>query len=200
MKHLRSTLLALAFALGAAALPAQPAAPAATAAVPAPAAPEPRTSPHETITGFIGDTQVVVIYGRPYSKNPRTGAMRKIWGGLVPYGRLWRAGADEATLFITRQPLRLGGTLVPAGAYSLFLLPAVDGSARLILNREIGQYGSDPYDLKKEFARIDLHRDPLATSVDQFTIAVEESPGTGGGVLKFAWELTQFSVPFTVQK
>ncbi len=64
-----------------------------------------RLSPHETISAVIDGNRVTIVYGRPYTKNPRSGEVRKIWGGLVPYGKVWRTGADEATLLITQKPL-----------------------------------------------------------------------------------------------
>ena len=199
MKLLRSSLLTFALALaGGTCLPAQPAAPA-TAGVPAPAAPRVRTSPHETINSKFDGNRVIVVYGRPYSKDPKSGQLRQIWGTLVPYGKVWRTGADEATLFLTQQPIELGGTLVPAGAYTLYTLPAADGSARLIVSKQVGQWGSDPYDEKADFARIDLKAEHLDTQLDQFTMALEKNPD-GGGLLKLAWEKTQFSVPFTLKK
>lgn len=190
MKFLRSAFLALAL-LGTAALQADPVQP------PAPA--RTRTSPHDTINVRIDGSRVIIVYGRPYSKDPKTGELRKIWGALVPFDKVWRTGADEATLLITQSPIELGGTSIPAGAYTLYTLPAADGSARLLVNKLIGQWGADPYDEKQEFARVDLKKDTLATQVDQFTMAIEKNPA-GGGVIKLAWETTQFSVPFTVKK
>jgi hypothetical protein len=164
-----------------------------------------RLSPHETISTVIDGNRVMIVYGRPFTKNPRTGEVRKIWGGLIPFGKVWRTGADEATLLITQQPLSIGGTTVPAGAYTLWTLPSEDGSAKLIINKQIGQWGVDPrepsnaYDEKQDLARVDLKSDALDTSVDQFTMAIEKNP-SGGGLLKLSWEKTQFSIPFTVQK
>jgi hypothetical protein len=164
-----------------------------------------RLSPHETISTVIDRNRVMIVYGRPYTKNPRTGEVRKVWGGLVPFGKIWRTGADEATLLITQQPILIAGTTVPAGAYTLWTLPNEDGSAKLIINKQIGQWGMDPrepsnaYDEKQDLARIDLKNDPLDNSVDQFTMAIEKNP-SGGGILKLSWEKTQFSVPFTIQK
>ncbi len=66
-------------------------------------------SPHETASRVIDGNRVTVTYGRPFTKSPRTGEVRKIWGGLVPYGEPWRMGADEATLLITQQPIVMGG-------------------------------------------------------------------------------------------
>jgi hypothetical protein len=157
-----------------------------------------RISPHETISTRFGRNLVMVVYGRPYTKDPKTGDVRKIWGGLVPYGKVWRTGADEATLLITQKPLVMGDTTIPAGAYTLFTLPNEDGTCQLIINKQIGQWGLQ-YDQKQDLARIDLKKDALDAPVDQFTMALDKDP-SGGGILKLSWENTQFSVPFTVQK
>ncbi len=82
-----------------------------------------RLSPHETISAVIDGNRVTVTYGRPYTKNPRSGEVRKIWGGLVPYGKPWRMGADEATLFVTQGPIEMGGKTIPAGSYTLYMMP-----------------------------------------------------------------------------
>src|ERR1700710_714849 len=87
-----------------------------------------RVSPHETVGSVIDGNRVTIVYGRPFTKDPKTGADRKIWGGLVPFGKVWRTGADEATLLITQQPIVMGGATIPAGAYSLWMLPNEDGS------------------------------------------------------------------------
>jgi hypothetical protein len=160
-----------------------------------------RISPHETISAVIDKNRVTITYGRPYTKDPKSGEMRKIWGGLVPYGAVWRTGADEATVFITQKPITLGETTVPAGAYTLFTLPNEDGTAKLIINKQVGQWGVGPnsYDEKQDLARVDLKKGPSEKQLDQFTMAISKDPA-GGGVLKMSWENTQYSVPFTVQK
>ena len=157
-----------------------------------------RISPHETISAVFQGDRVTLVYGRPYSKDPKSGETRKIWGTLVPYGKIWRLGSDEATLLITQQPIVLGGTDVPAGAYTLFMLPAADGSAKLVISKQLGQWGLQ-YDEKQDFARVDLKKDAVDKTVDQFTMALEPNPG-GGGVIKMTWENTQYSVGFTVKK
>jgi hypothetical protein len=160
-----------------------------------------RISPHETVSKAIDGNRVTIIYGRPYTKDPTTGQNRKIWGELVPYGEVWRTGADEATLLITQKPIIIGGTTIPAGAYTLRTLPNEDGTAKLIINKQIGQWGIGPgsYDQEQDVARIDLKKDVLDAPVDQFTIAISKNP-SGGGVLSMMWESTAFSAPFTVQK
>ena len=153
-----------------------------------------RVSPHETASAVSGGNRVTLVYGRPYTKDPHSGDARKIWGGLVPYGQVWRTGADESTLFITQKPIVLGGTPIPAGAYTLYTLPAEDGSAKLIVNKQIGQWGTQ-YDEKQDLARVDLKKETLDKPVDQFTMEV-----TRNGELKMMWENTGYSVAYTVQK
>jgi hypothetical protein len=156
-----------------------------------------RVSPHETLSTSFDGSRVIVVYGRPYTKDPKTGEARKIWGKLVPYGKIWRTGADEATLLITQKLLVMGKTTIPAGAYTLYTLPAEDGSAKLVVNKQIGQWGTQ-YDEKQDLARIDLKKEALEAPVDQFTMAIDKNP-SGGGILKLMWENTQYSAPFTLQ-
>src|ERR1700728_2923584 len=94
-----------------------------------------RISPHETISKVIDGNRVTIVYGRPYTKDPTTGQDRKIWGDLVPYGKVWRTGADEATLLITQKTIVMGDATIPAGAYTLWTVPNEDGTAKLIINK-----------------------------------------------------------------
>ena len=164
-----------------------------------------RVSPHETISAVVDGNRVTVIYGRPYTKDPKSGEPRKIWGGLVPFGAVWRTGADEATLFITQQDLQMGDTTVPAGAYTLWTLPNEDGTAKLIINKQVGQWGQDHkdpknvYDEAKDLARVDLKKEATEKPVDQFTMSVGKN-ASGGGILKLMWEGTQYSIPYAVKK
>ena len=138
----------------------------------------------------------------PTPRRPAPTEVRKIWGGLVPYDKVWRTGADEATLLITEQPIVIGDLTLAPDCYTLFTYPAADGSAKLIVNKKVGQWGI-PYDEKKEAAnelgRVDLKKETLDNPVDQFTMAIERGP-SGGGVISMMWETTKYSVPFTVKK
>jgi hypothetical protein len=187
------------------------AAPCLTAQESAPASPRVRVassggvSPHETFSKVFERNRITIVYGRPYSKDPKTGGLRKIWGGLIggptnPWGKAWRAGSDEATLFITQKAIQVGGTEVPAGAYTLFLIPYEDGSAKLVINKQLGQWGLQ-YDASQDLARIDLTRSDLEKPINQFTMALDKDPDhPGGGILKISWESTQYSVPIAVVK
>src|ERR1019366_10273065 len=150
MNKLKSTLIITAMLVSALPLMAQQKRAASTGGV----------SPHETISQVFNgarNNRVMIIYGRPYSKDPKSGEVRKIWGGLVPYGKVWRTGSDEATLLITQKPIVIGETTISAGAYTLFTLPAEDGPAKLIINKQVGQWGVGPgsYDEKQDLARVD---------------------------------------------
>jgi hypothetical protein len=94
-----------------------------------------RASPHETTSATIGGKKVTIEYGRPYKKN------REIFGGLVPYGEVWRTGADEATVLTTEGDLMIGKLHVPKGTYSLFTVPAKE-EWTLVVNKTAKQWGA----------------------------------------------------------
>ncbi len=142
---------------------------------------QPPGSPHETIKATVDGAAVTITYGRPYMRG------RKIVGGLVPYGRVWRTGADESTTLTTDAPLVVGAAAVPAGKVSLYTLPTQAGW-KLIINKQTGQWGTE-YNEAQDLARVDMTTRTLTAPVDQFTIKIE------GGQLKLAWELTEVSVP-----
>ena len=169
----------------------------ATAAIPV-YAQAPRVSPPDIISSVIDGNRVSIFYSRPYTKDPKTGEKRKIWGGLIPYGKIWRVGANEATTMITQKPIVLGGQTIPAGAHTLFVLPAEDGSAQLIVNNQIGQWGLQ-YDEKQDLCRVPLTKTDLTAPLDQFAMAVQRVQ-SGGGTIKLMWESLQYSVDFTTVK
>jgi hypothetical protein len=153
-----------------------------------------RVSPHEKIYTRVNKKLVSISYGRPFSKDPKKGETRQVWGKLVPWDKAWRAGSDEATTLITEAPVAIGGTTVPAGAYSLYLVPSEKGATKLAVSKTIGKWGI-PVDEGNDLARIDMKKDTLDKDVDQFTMMFDK-----GGVLKMSWEKTQFSVEFTAPK
>jgi hypothetical protein len=164
------------------------------------AAPKSRKSPHETINQRLEGNLVIIVYGRPYTNDPNTGKPRQVWGSsLVPVNKIWRLGADEATLLTTHKPIRIGAASVPAGAYTLFFLLGADDSGTLIINREIGQWGIDPYHPDQELARVPMTRGTLSTPVHQFTIDLDKTPD-GKGVIRLMWEDREYSVSYSVSK
>ena len=131
-----------------------------------------------------------IDYGRPHKRG------REIFGGVVPWDQVWRTGANAATGFTTDADLKVGGTTIPKGSYTLWSVPSKSG-AKLIINSQTGQWGTD-YDASKDFARVDLATQSLPQPVETFTIAIDPK-GSGGGVLKLEWDRTQYTLPFTVQ-
>ena len=176
-----------------------------------PPTPRARVSPHELVSAVVAGSgmtgqRLIIVYGRPYSKNPRGTDIRKIWGGLVPWDKVWRMGADEATLMVTPVTLQFGELSVPPGVYSLYMLPSENGTSKLIINKKVGQWGINgsgdayPADMNAtELGRVDLKKDPLTSQVDQFTIAITPTRGGGGGTLKLVWENAQYSTEFTAK-
>ena len=158
----------------------------------------PKISPHETISTVIDGNRVTVSYGRPYSKDSKSGEIRKIWGKLVPWGKAWRLGADEATLLITQKPIVLGDQEIPAGAYTLYMVPEENGTSKLAVSKTIGGWGI-PVDEKNDLVRVDLKKDAAEKPADQLVLSLDKNP-EGGGLLKLSWEDTQYSVPFKVKK
>lgn len=159
-----------------------------------------RVSPHETVSNTFDNARnnrVTVTYGRPYSKEPRGDTIRKIWGTLVPYGKAWRLGADEATILTAQQPLVIGDKTIPAGAYTLYMVPEENGG-KLVFSSGLGGWGV-PVDEQHDVTRVDLKKEPLEKQLDQLAIAVDKVQA-GGGVLKIMWENAQYSVPFTIKK
>jgi hypothetical protein len=155
-------------------------------------------SPHETTGAVIDGNRVTITYGRPYTKNPRGGEVRKIWGSLVPWDRPWRMGSDEATTLITQKPLQIGGTNLPAGVYTLYMIPSETKPSQLVFSSALGGWGI-PVDTAHDVLKVDLTKATLDTPVDQFTMAVSRNTG-GGGLIKLSWENTAYSVSFTLAK
>jgi hypothetical protein len=143
-----------------------------------------RASPHETAKATIDGVTITVDYGRPYMKG------RKIMGGLVPYGKVWRTGADEATTLTTDKAIQIGGTAVPAGKYTLYTLPG-ENEWQLIINKQTGQWGTQ-YDQAQDLARVPLKKGATPAPVEQLTITIDKSAG-----LKIAWENTELTAPVT---
>lgn len=159
---------------------------------------KPRVSPADVVSATIDGNDIKISYGRPYTKDPKTGEPRKIWGGLVPYGAVWRTGANDATVLTITKPIAIGGFDLPAGSYSLFTVPTEGEGSKLIINKKTGQWGI-PYDEDEEkaneLARLDMKRGATTSNLDQFTIKLEQT-GPGAGRISFAWADAYYSIDF----
>ncbi len=132
-----------------------------------------------------GGKAITIDYSSPRAKG------RKIFGALVPYGQLWRAGANEATTFVVSSDVTVGGKAVPAGSYTLFTIPAED-KWTLVISKKTGEWGTAYPGPDNDLARIDMKVSKLASPVENFTIALDQA-GTSC-TLKMEWETTQASV------
>ena len=145
-----------------------------------------RPSPPAKAECKLSDGKTITIdYSSPRAKG------RKIFGGLVPYGQVWRAGANEATTFVTSSDITVGGKTVPAGNYTIFTVPA-ENKWTLVISKKTGEWGTAYPGPDNDLARIDMKVSKTSAPVENFTIAFDQS-GTGC-TLKMEWETTEASV------
>ncbi len=159
-----------------------------------------RPSPPGAADCKFGDGKTIhTDYSRPYVKG------RQIYGGLVPYGKVWRTGANEATTFITDTDVTINGTAVPKGSYTIFTVPAAAPAKwKLIVNKLTGEWGVNKqegytYD-STELARIEMNAPAaLDAPVEQFTIAYVNK-GKDTCTLRLDWEKTRVEVDVKEKK
>ncbi len=162
-----------------------------------------RASPHEQTSAAIGGRKVIIQYGRPYKKGRQifgeAGGLGTLGAGaaLVPYGQIWRTGADEATTLTTDGDLMIGTLRVPKGSYALFTLPGKN-EWTLVVNKTAKQWGAFSYDKKEDLGRVPMKVTvgSAAAPVEQFTIAVEPA-GDRKGTLKLSWDKLVATVPLS---
>ncbi len=122
---------------------------------------------------------------------------RKIFGDLVPFGEVWRAGADDATSFVTDVDVVVGGKSVPAGKYTLFALPT-PSKWTLIINKQTGEWGI-PYPGERfDFARMEMKFSRLPSALENFTISFDAAGTTC--TMKMDWETTRASIEISEKK
>lgn len=150
-----------------------------------------RHSPEETYTWYAGDLQLKVTYCRPFKKG------RDIFGGLVPFGKVWRTGANEATVLDVNKDITFGGTPVKAGRYTLWTLPGPE-QWEVYLNSGTYSWGVDMdgnalRDPAKDVAVANAPVTHLPEPVEQFTILVNDA----GTDLVLQWDDVLIAVPIT---
>ena len=145
-----------------------------------------KASPPESATCDLGGGKSVKTnYSSPRMKG------RKIYGELVPFGEVWRTGANEATTFVASSDITVGGKAVPAGNYTIFTVPTAD-KWTLIINKKTGEWGI-PYKYESdELARVDMKVSKLPSPVENFTISYAKSGS--GCTMNIEWETTKASV------
>ena len=160
------------------------------AQAPAPKLEFPATSPAATIKQRVGLTDIEINYSRPSMRG------RKIFGALVPYGEVWRTGANSATKVTLSTAVKLNGTAVPAGTYALFTIPG-QAEWTVIFNQVSGQWGSYAYDAKNDVARFTAKPIALNNPVETFGISISELANDSAATLALSWENTR--VPMKVE-
>jgi hypothetical protein len=166
---------------------------AASLAAQAPAGPKlefPAASPNSTVKQRVGVTDIEINYARPSMKG------RKIFGGLVPLGQVWRTGANTATKLTFSTPVKLNGTAVAAGTYELFTIPN-EGEWTVIIHQHMSQWGSYSYDAKNDVARITAKTIALASPIESLAIGVNDLRDTSA-TLYIAWEKIRVPVKLEV--
>jgi hypothetical protein len=141
-------------------------------------------SPQATATGKIGAANVKIVYCQPSARG------RKIMGGLVPYGEVWRTGANEATTIEIDKPVKIEGKDLAAGKYSLFTIPG-ENEWTIIFNKDAKQWGAYKYKQEDDVLRVSVKPTKASAPVETFNIAV------GKDEVQLKWENT--AVAFKVK-
>jgi hypothetical protein len=146
-------------------------------------------SPNQVVTGSLGSTRVRIAYGSPRRRG------RDVLGQVVPYGQVWRTGANSATEIAVDHDVRIGDATVPAGAYSLWTIPRQDG-VTLIINRQAGQWGTE-YHQQQDLARVPMRTATAPEPRENFVISID-GPDRARE-LRIAWDTFVWSVPIAVK-
>jgi hypothetical protein len=151
---------------------------------------KPLPSPPAVAQVTLAGHSITIHYNTPSIRG------RKIMGGLVPYGKVWRTGANPATSLKTDANLMIGTAAVPAGSYTLYTLPS-EGTWKLIINKQTGQWGTE-YDQSQDLARVDMQKKTLPSPQEKMSISFEHTSGNKTE-LHVRWETTDVYVPVTAQ-
>lgn len=141
-----------------------------------------------SVQGQPGTLTARVIYSRPQMKG------RKVFGGLVPYGKVWRLGANQATELDLYLPATIGGHQVAKGRYTLYAIPEADHWT-IVLNSQTDTWGAFGYKQAKDVLRTEVPVTTLDSPVEAFSMIFE--PGPGGASLVMAWEKSEVKLPIT---
>lgn len=152
----------------------------------------PAASPRQKIEQEFSISKITVDYGRPGVKG------RKIFGGLVPYNKVWRAGANSSTKISFGQAMSIGGKTIPAGTYGLFILPT-DKEWKVIFNKDFQQWGSDAYNENLNVLDISVPVQKMSDKQEFFEISLDPL-NENTLALNMKWEDVKTSVPMQVDK
>ena len=151
----------------------------------------PSASQHSVVKQRVGLTDVEVDYSRP-NKNGR-----EIFGGLVPFGKLWRTGANAVTKIKFSHSVTLGGKEIPAGEYALFTIPTAN-EWTIIVSKDAKVQSAADYKQENDVARITATPESLPMTIETFTIALNDVKGASA-TLDFLWDKTRVAVKLTTE-
>lgn len=141
----------------------------------------PKKSPHSSISYTVGLTKITVDYSSPSVKE------RTIWGDLVAYDKIWRAGANEATTIEFSTDVVIGKQNLPKGKYSLFIIPKAEGKWTAIFNKVADQWGAYAYDEKQDALRVDIQVKDSKSSEERLSFNITDL-AIDRGYIRLAWE------------
>ena len=144
-----------------------------------------RPSPPANVSEKVGNATITIDYSQPSVKG------REIWGGLVPYGKVWRTGANEATTFETSADVKIEGESLKAGKYGLFTIPEED-EWTIIFNSVPDQWGAFNYDASKDVLRVKVKPQSVGQNMEKMTFKI-----TSDGMVSLLWE--KLKVSFSVE-
>lgn len=147
----------------------------------------PAPSPHSHLKQTVGLTEIEIDYSRPGVKG------RTIFGELVPYGEIWRTGANASTKLTVSGDVEIGGTEVPAGTYALYTIPEKSAWS-IILSKKADLWGAYGYDESNDLVRFTVSSERLSNPVETFTIGIRDVRDSGAN-LALEWENTRVSIP-----
>lgn len=147
----------------------------------------PQASPHAVLTQSVGTTDVTIDYHRPGVKG------RQVWGGLVPYDKVWRTGANEATMITFSDDVTIDGKPLPKGTYSLHTIPG-QSQWTIIFNKTAKQWGSFSYKQEEDALRVNVK--PHAAAMTEWMEFDVPSVSADNATIEIRWE--KLAVPFTV--
>jgi len=153
---------------------------------------KPRPSPMAVVSSRYKDSYIKLTYSQPH-KHGRT-----IFGGLVPYGQVWRTGANEATELTVTRDIKINGLDLKAGTYSLYTIPE-KSSWTIILNKDLGMWGAYNYNSRMDVLRFEAPVTPVTEFVyEAFTILID--PRNSRADLVLAWDSTKVVIPIQFQE
>jgi hypothetical protein len=150
-----------------------------------------KLSPSASAGMTLGGHAIAIEYNAPSARG------RQVEGNLIPYGKVWRTGADAATTLTTDAGLMIGDLHVPKGVYTIYTFAEPD-AWKLIVNKQIGQWGT-VYNEAQDLGRVPMKLTQLSTPAEKFEIALKAETGDSG-VLQMEWGTTRATVPVRLAK